>query len=89
MNTMSSKQLEPLINAVDAAKYLGFAPLTVRRMARSGRIPSIAFPVGNAGKHLHKFRMSDLETYVKSLEYQMPVPAIKEAPQSDQPSDSL
>lgn len=62
------RQMEPLIGAAEAAEYLGFSPLTVRRKAREGKLPSIAFPLGNTGKYLHKFRKSELEAYVNSLE---------------------
>ncbi len=61
------KPIEPLIGAKEAAEYLGFAPLTVRRMAHDGRLPSIAFPQRN-GKFLHRFRVSDLEAYLTTLQ---------------------
>jgi hypothetical protein len=78
--TCSNRQLEPLVGAVEAAEYLGFAPLTIRRMARRGILPSIAFPMGDTGKYMHKFRMSDLEAYVKTLEHKIIVPAPKDVP---------
>ena len=74
----TARQLEPLVGAVEAAEYLGFAPLTIRRMARRGILPSIAFPMGDTGKYMHKFRMSDLEAYVKTLEHKMIVPKPKD-----------
>jgi excisionase family DNA binding protein len=72
-------QIEPLIKAEEAAEYLGFSPLTVRRMAHDGRIPSIAFPVGKTGKYTHRFRASELTAYLTTLERkpvqaQMPMP---------------
>jgi excisionase family DNA binding protein len=60
------QQIEPLIGADEAAKYLGFSPLTVRRMAHEGRLPSIPFPRGK-GKYQHRFRISDLKAYVEML----------------------
>jgi excisionase family DNA binding protein len=61
-------RLEPLISANEAAQYFGFSSLTVRRMAHAGRLPSIAFPVGNTGKCTHRFRISDLKAYLNTLE---------------------
>jgi excisionase family DNA binding protein len=61
-------QFEPLIRAKEAAKYLGFAELTVERMARAGRLPSIAFPVGKTSKYTYRFRISELAAYVDTLQ---------------------
>ena len=83
----TTRHLEPLVGAVEAAEYLGFAPLTIRRMARRGILPSIAFPMGDTGKYMHKFRMSDLEAYVKTLEHKMIVPKPKDV--SVLPADNL
>lgn len=66
--TPIDQPLEPLIKARQAAEYLGFTALTVRRMARDGRLPCIAFPMGRSGKHTHRFRVSDLQTYLATLE---------------------
>lgn len=63
-----STTLEPLMNSDAAAELLGFSPLTVRRMAHEGRLPSIAFPVGKTGKFTHRFRASDLRVYLTGLE---------------------
>lgn len=64
--------MEPLIGAGEAAEYLGFSSLTVRRMAHDGRLPSIAFPLGKDKlgnqKYLHRFRVSDLKAYLATLE---------------------
>jgi excisionase family DNA binding protein len=60
--------LEPLIKADEAAKYLGFSKSTVSRMAHDGRLPSVAFPVGNTDKRTRRFRMSELQAYVSTLE---------------------
>lgn len=69
------RSLEPLIGAEEAAEFLGFSPLTVRRMAHDGRLPSIPFPRGD-GKFQHRFRISDLKAYVESLarNYMPPTP---------------
>lgn len=79
MKSLDELQIEPLINATEAAEYLGFSSLTVRRMAHDGRIPSIAFPVGKTGKYTHRFRASELTAYLTTLERkpiqsQMPMP---------------
>ncbi len=58
---------EPLIDAKAASVFLGFAPITVLRKARAGKLPTIAFPIGKTGKFLYKFRLSQLEAHVDSL----------------------
>jgi len=65
-STCTGQPLEPLIDAEEAAKFLGFSPLTVRRMAHEGRLPSIPFPRGK-GKFQHRFRISDLKAYIEKL----------------------
>ena len=59
--------ISPLIGAKEASRYLGFKPITILRMARAGKLPCIAFPVGKTGKYIYKFRLRELETYVESL----------------------
>jgi len=71
MNTINSQDFEPLLKADEVAQFLGFAPITVRRMAHDGTLPSIAFPSGN-GKFTHRFRVSELKNYLATLE-QKPV----------------
>lgn len=65
--TYIDRPFEPLIDAKEAAKYLGFSVKTVCKMARNGRLPSFGFPMGRSGKHLHRFRVSELKTYLASL----------------------
>jgi excisionase family DNA binding protein len=60
--------IERLIGAEEAAEYLGFSSLTVRRMAHEGRLPSVPFPRGR-GKFQHRFYMSQLRSYVESLSH--------------------
>jgi excisionase family DNA binding protein len=74
-----NQPLEPLVGAEEAAEYLGFSALTVRRMAHEGRLPSIAFPVGRTGKFTHRFRFSELKAYLSTLERQ-PIPISVVAP---------
>ncbi len=68
MEFRTNQPLEPLINANEAAEYLGFSSLTVRRMAHEGRLPSIAFPRGRTGKFTHRFRVSELQEFLSTLE---------------------
>ena len=58
---------DPLIDAKAASAFLGFAAITILRMARAGKLPTVAFPIGTTGKFLYKFRLSQLEAYVESL----------------------
>lgn len=60
-----SKSFEPLVDAKEAAKFLNCSPLTARRMAKAGRLPAVAFPVGR--NTVWKFRMSELNDFVESL----------------------
>ena len=65
--TEISTSVEPLVDAKAASKYLGFKPITVKRMAKAGKLPTIPWPIGNTGKFVYKFKMSQLEAYVESL----------------------
>ncbi len=65
--TCIDRLAEPLINTNEAARHLGFASGTVRRMARDGHLPCIAFPTGARGKCMRRFRISDLEDYLETL----------------------
>lgn len=67
------QQLEPsaviaerLVDAEEAAEYLGFAPLTIRRWAHAGRLPGYPFPCGG-GKFTYRFRISELSAYLDAL----------------------
>jgi excisionase family DNA binding protein len=55
---------EPLIDSDEVAKCLGFAPLTIRRMAHRGQLPAFKFPFGKTGKFFYRFRRSDLVAYI-------------------------
>jgi len=57
---------EPLIDCKEAAVILGFSPIMVRRLAHDGQLPSIAFSFGKKGKFRYKFRVSELQAYLKS-----------------------
>jgi hypothetical protein len=58
---------EPLIDANRASELLGYKPITIKRMAHRGELPTIAFPIGTTGKYLYKFRASELQRHVESL----------------------
>jgi len=57
---------EPLIGVRETAHLLGMSRITVARMAHAGLLPTIAFPYPG-GKHLYKFRASELEAYLATL----------------------
>lgn len=48
-------------------RHLGFAPIAILRMARAGKLPTIEFPIGSTGKYLYRFRLSQLQAHVESL----------------------
>ena len=62
-NTMN--RLEPLVGANEAAEYLSMSAITVRQMAREGRIPAIPFPAGTRTQW--RFRLSDLAAHTRSI----------------------
>jgi excisionase family DNA binding protein len=66
--TDTDRQLEPLIDAQEVGKRLSFSPLTITRWAHQGKIPSIAFQIGSSGKCTYRFRFSDLQAYLTTLE---------------------
>lgn len=65
---ISGQQQEPLIDAKEAGKRLSFSPLTIKRWAHQGKIPAIAFQIGTKGKCTYRFRFSDLQAYLITLE---------------------
>lgn len=65
--TYTEQQVEPLIGSNEAAEFLGFSAMTIRRMAHDGRLPSIAFPTKD-GKFRHRYRLSELQNYLNTLQ---------------------
>jgi excisionase family DNA binding protein len=61
--------LEPLIDAKEAAKYLGFSVNTIKRWAHEGKIPCIAFVIGSNGKCTYRFRVSELKIFLGTMEH--------------------
>ena len=66
-STSVDPSMEPLVEAKQIATFLGIAPLTVLRYARSRKLPSYEFPYGQTKKVQYKFRMSEVESYVRTL----------------------
>jgi excisionase family DNA binding protein len=62
--------LEPLIDAKEAAKYLGFSVVTIKRWAHQGKIPRLAFEIGTTGMYTYRFRASELKKFLSTLEQQ-------------------
>lgn len=62
----ADKLIEPLVDVRSAAQFLRMAELTVRRKARAGQLPAIAFE-HPSGRHTYRFRMSELDAYVNGL----------------------
>lgn len=82
----AERPMEPLIGATEAAEYLGFSPLSVRKMAHAGVIPFFAFPYGR--KITRRFRVSDLEAYLATVE-RNPIRQIRSPPEGDHPACAL
>lgn len=59
-----SQEFEPFVKAEQAAEFLGFSPITVRRMSRDGELPCVRFARGRG--HVWRYRMSELAQYVQS-----------------------
>jgi excisionase family DNA binding protein len=59
---------ERMVSAKVAAEYLGFATITIKRMAHSKKLPAYAFPCGPHGKFTYRFRLSELNEYLNTLE---------------------
>ena len=56
-----------LLNCIEVAEFLGFTPLTVRRMAHAGKLPAIAFHAGPR-KTYYRFRAEAIEDYLAKIE---------------------
>ena len=61
---------ENLVDAKEISRMLDFRPKTILRMARRGDLPSVAIPIGKTGKFRRKFRLSEIDAYINSLEKQ-------------------
>jgi excisionase family DNA binding protein len=51
----------------EAGEFLGFASLTVRRMARAGRLPCYAIPRGDSGTFVYRFKREELEDWLENM----------------------
>jgi len=57
-------ELEPYVDAAEAAQFLGIHPKTLMRMARHGHIPAYSF---NEGARRHwRFLKSELDIWMRS-----------------------
>jgi excisionase family DNA binding protein len=56
--------LEPYVNASDAANFLGIHPKTVMRLARDGVLPAYSFTDGT--RHRWRFLKSELDIWMRS-----------------------
>ena len=55
---------EPYVTPEEAASFLHLSPVTVRKMARDGRLP--AHPLGNGTRKRWRFRISELAKHMNS-----------------------
>jgi excisionase family DNA binding protein len=55
---------EPYVSVEKAAQYLDVAPKTLLEKARSGEIP--AYPWGNGPRKIWRFKISQLDEWMKS-----------------------
>ena len=56
--------LEPYVNATDAADFLGIHPKTLMRLARDGAVPAYSFTDGT--RHRWRFLKSELDIWMRS-----------------------
>jgi excisionase family DNA binding protein len=60
---MNSSESEPFVTPEEAAVFLRFSPITVKRLAREGKIP--AHSVTNGVRKRWRFLISELATAMK------------------------
>jgi hypothetical protein len=60
----SSSAIEPFVTAKEAARFLCCSPVTVKRLARHGKIP--AHPLSNGVRKRWRFLISELATALKN-----------------------
>jgi hypothetical protein len=65
--TWERPALEPLVGVDEVAAFVGYSKQSVRRMAQTGLLPAISFPVGNGGSRW-KFRMSAVQAHIERME---------------------
>jgi hypothetical protein len=53
-------EIEPFVDATQAASFLQLRPRRVLELARQGLIP--AYPIGNGARRVWRFRLSELAT---------------------------
>jgi hypothetical protein len=63
LSEQESAQTEPFVTPVEAAAFLRCAPVTVKRLAREGKIP--AHPIHNGIRKRWRFLISELAISMK------------------------
>ena len=74
----TSTECEPLVDAVEAGRFLCFRPRRVLELARQGLIP--AYPFGQGRRRVWRFRLSEIAEAVRarSVDYPRQSPAPKQ-----------
>ena len=74
----TSTEYEPLVDAVEAGRFLCLRPRRVLDLARKGKIP--AYPLGDGARRVWRFRLSEIAEAVRarSVDYPRQSPAPKQ-----------
>jgi len=67
--------IEPFVNATQAARFLNLRPRRVLELARRGSIP--AYPVGEGLRRIWRFRLSELASALSSRAVNCPDAAVR------------
>lgn len=59
---VAASELEPYVDSVAAAKFLGLHPVTVMRLAREGELPG--HPLRHAKRRRWRFLLSELSRWL-------------------------
>jgi hypothetical protein len=59
---VTARELEPYVDSVAAAKFLGLHPVTVMRLAREGQLPG--HPLRQAKRKRWRFLLSELSRWL-------------------------
>jgi excisionase family DNA binding protein len=55
---------EPFVTPEEAAAFLRMSPITIKKMAREGKLP--AHPIGEGPRKRWRFRISELASHMSS-----------------------
>ena len=64
MQTANGLSAEQYVDGQRAAEFLGLPRKTLLNLARRGSVP--AYPIGDGTRHIWRFRLSELSTWVQS-----------------------